>query len=69
MICHVIFLISAIGTILNKSLQIPGFADDLDIITWDMRSLSIAVDTIADDMDLQMNIAMTNNIGVYYHKL
>ena len=50
------------GTIYNKALQILGYADDLDIITRDIRSLDKAVDNIvgaADDMDLQLNISKT----------
>ena len=50
------------GTIYNKALQILGYADDLDIITRDIRSLDIAVDNIvgaADDMGLQLNISKT----------
>ena len=51
------------GTIYNKALQILGYADDLDIITRDIRSLDTAVDNIvsaADDMDCQINISKTN---------
>ena len=50
------------GTIYNKALQILGYADDLDIISRDIRSLDTAVDNIvdaADDMGLQINISKT----------
>ena len=48
--------------IYNKALQILGYADDLDIITKEIRSLDTAVDNIvgaADDMGLQINISKT----------
>ena len=54
--------IDTTGTIYNKDLQNLGYADDLDIITRDIRSLDTAVDNIvgaADDMDLQLNIFKT----------
>ena len=47
--------IDTTGTIYNKALQILGYADDLDIITRDIRSLDTALDNIvgtADDMGL-----------------
>ena len=54
--------IDTTGTIYNKALQILRYADDLDIITRDIRSLDTAVDNIvgtADDMGLQLNIFKT----------
>ena len=51
--------IDATGTIYKKAL---GYADDLDIITRDIRSLDTAVDNIvgaADHMGLQINISKT----------
>ena len=50
------------STIYNKTLQMLGYADDLDIVTRDIRSLDTAVDNIvgaADDMGLQLNISKT----------
>ena len=49
-------------TIYNKALQILESADDLDIITRDIRSLDTVVDNIegaADDIGLQLNISKT----------
>ena len=54
--------IDTAGTIYNKALQILGYADDLDIITRDIRSLDTAADNFvgaADDMGLQINISNT----------
>ena len=51
--------IDATGTIYKNAL---GYADDLDIITRDIRSLDTAVDNIvgaADHMGLQLNISKT----------
>ena len=49
-------------SIYSKALQILGYADDLDIIARDIRSLDTAVYNIvgaADDMGLQLNISKT----------
>ena len=54
------FNIDTTGTILT--LQILGYADDIDIITRDIRSLDTADDNIvgvADGMGLQLNISKT----------
>ena len=52
--------IDTTGTIYNKALQILGYADDLDIITRDIKSLDTAVDNIlgaADEIGLHLNIS------------
>ena len=54
--------IDSTGTIFTKALQILGYADDLDIIARDMKSLTTAVDNIigaADGKGLEMNISKT----------
>ena len=54
--------IDTTGTMYNKALQILGYADDLDIITRDIRPLDAVVDNIvgaADDIGLQLNISKT----------
>ena len=54
--------IDTIDTIYNKALQILVYADDLDIITRDIRSIDTAVDNIVgatEDMGLQLNISKT----------
>ena len=43
--------IDTTGTIYNKGLHILGYADDLDIITRDIRSLDTAVDNIVGEAD------------------
>ena len=54
--------IDTTGTTYNKALRILGYADDLDIITRNIRSLDTAVDNIVsatDDTGLQLNISKT----------